>query len=339
MASPKDRKITKPTRRQLQKLRDLPKVGYAFGHQDALTYGIGWKNDGKQWKSDVQLVCGEHPAVFGFELGNLERGLPESIDSVNFGIMKKLIRKAYRKGGIVTLSWHPDNPVSNKNAWDTTRAVHTLLRGGTLYGQYRIWMTHLARFLKSLKDKNGKRIPIVFRPYHEMNGSWFWWGKGHCSTQEYTALWRQTFHLLTNEFDVHNLLYCYSPNLLMHKKDYLKYYPGDAYVDVLGIDVYQHINNTLFKRHLKKDLRLLKKIAEEKDKPFALTETGLEKIGKKNWFTKVLHPLLVNSGISYAVVWRNDSPGHHYAPYPEHPICKDFITYAAFVEVLFLKDI
>ncbi len=331
--------MTKRTRRLLQKLREIPKKGYAFGHQDALAYGIDWKNNGNEFKSDVALVCRDHPAVFGFELGNLEKGLPDSIDGVNFKVMRKLVQKAYQKGGIITFSWHPDNPVSGKNAWDTTKAVHTLLPKGDLYGQFYEWVRNLGHFFRSLKDKKGRRIPVIFRPFHEMNGSWFWWGKGHCKPEDFVSLWHETLKLLTEEFKVRNLLYCYSPNLLLRKKDYLKYYPGDSHVDVLGIDVYQHLTARLFIRHLKKDLALLKKIATDKNKPFALTETGLEKIGKKKWFTNVLHPLLVDSGITYALVWRNDHPNHHYAPYPGHAICEDFIAYAENPQVLFLKDV
>ncbi|WP_430908486.1 glycoside hydrolase family 26 protein [Maribacter sp. 2-571] len=333
------KKMTRRTAELLRRLSEIPKKGYAFGHQDALSYGITWKNNGKKMKSDVALVCGKYPAVFGFELGNLEKALPNSIDSVNFDIMRKLIRKAYKKGGVVTLSWHPDNPVSNGNAWDITKAVPSLLPEGDRYDTLYEWTKNLAHFFRSLKDKKGKRIPVIFRPYHEMNGGWFWWGKGHCNAQEYQRLWRETHRLLVREFKVHNLLYCYSPNLLFRKKDYLTYYPGDAYVDMLGIDVYQHLTTGLFKRHLKKDLRTLQTVAKAKNKPYALTETGLEKVNTANWFTKVLHPLLKDSGICYALVWRNDSERHHYAPFPGHTSCDDFIRFSRLEEVLFLNDL
>ncbi len=334
-----DPKAHKRVQTLLERLPKIAKKGYAFGHQEALTYGIGWKNTGSQNKSDIKTVCGDHPAVVGFELGNVEKGSSHSIDSVSFKTMRKLIRKIHKKGGIVTLSWHPDNPVSKKNAWDTTPAVASLLKGGALYSEYQDWLANLAVFLRSLKDKKGKRIPIIFRPFHEMNGGWFWWGKGHCSPQEFIRLWQETFQLLTTDLKVHNLMYCYSPNLLLLKKDFLKYYPGDAYVDMLGIDVYQHLTTALFKRHLKKDLRLLQQIAKEKNMPFALTETGLEKIKNKTWFTKVLHPAIADSGICYALVWRNDSPGHHYAPYPGHMVTTDFTRYASYDDVLFLKEV
>ncbi len=334
-----DPKAHKRTQALLDRLPKIAKKGYAFGHQEALTYGIGWKNSGSQNKSDIKTVCGDHPAVVGFELGNIEKGSSHSIDSVSFKTMRKLIRTIHKKGGIVTLSWHPDNPVSKKDAWDTTPAVASLLKNGPLSSVYRDWLLNLAAFLRGLKDKKGKRIPVIFRPFHEMNGGWFWWGKGHCSPQAFIQLWRETFQLLTTDLKVHNLIYCYSPNLLVRKNDFLKYYPGDAYVDMLGIDIYQHFTTALFKRHLKKDLKLLRDIAEEKNMPYALTETGLEKIKKKDWFTNVLHPALVGSGICYVLVWRNDSPGHHYAPYPGHSVVPDFTEYVSNDKVLLLKAV
>ena len=64
-----------------------------FGHQDALAYGVNWKY--VEGRSDVKDVVGDYPAVYGWELGNLEHNLPYNLDSVPFDKMKSFIQKVY----------------------------------------------------------------------------------------------------------------------------------------------------------------------------------------------------------------------------------------------------
>jgi len=334
-----DSNASKETVYTLNRIREIAKHGYAFGHQDATAYGIGWKNDGSLYKSDVNNVTGDYPAVYGFELGHLELGHSRNLDTVDFQLMKNLIQKAHKKGGLITLSWHPDNPVSKKSAWDTTPAVSSILKDGSLHELYREWLAKIANFLKDIKDTSGRPIPVVFRPFHEMNGNWFWWGKRHCSPEEYIRLWRETFHILTNEYQVHHIIYAYSPNTLNQEKEFLKYYPGDTYVDILGMDIYQHSTTSKFIKDLNRDLGLLKKIATQKNKPYVLSEGGLNKIPVSNWWTEVLDPNLSKTGISWALFWRNAWLSHHYVPYPDHKNAADFKAFKELPHVLFLKEV
>src|SRR5690606_17244499 len=122
-------------------------------------------------------------------------------------------------------------------------------------------------------------IPVVFRPFHEMNGSWFWWGGEHVTPEDYKALWRET-QLLLQENQVHNLLYAYAPNTLGSAEEFDKYYPGDEYVDILGVDIYNHSGNETFTVTVKKNLQLLRQKASQSGKPFALTETGNNNFGE-----------------------------------------------------------
>ena len=323
----------------LHRINRIKDFGYAFGHQDATAYGIGWKNDGTQYKSDVKEVSGDFPAVYGFEIGHIELGKKQNLDTVNFALMKRLIRKAHNKRGIITISWHPDNPLSKKSAWDTTKTVTYVLKGGALHTQYRGWLLRVADFLNDLKDSKGNLIPVVFRPYHEMNGSWFWWGEGNCTAQEYKQLWKETVAILRDEFNVHNLLYAYSVNTFQTKAEYLKYYPGDDYVDILGVDVYQHGTVEDFTAALHTDLSILSEIAKEKKKPFALTEAGLNMVNIDNWWTQVLDDNISEYDISWALFWRNAWPNHYFVPYTGSTSSYDFQKFKNFPHVLFLKDL
>src|SRR6187200_3279296 len=106
---PIDKKATKETVNLYNNLKKLLNKGIMFGHQDALAYGVTWKYI--RGKSDVKELVSDHPAVYGWELGNLESGLKHNLDSVPFDKMKGFIREVYERGGVNTISWHNSNPV------------------------------------------------------------------------------------------------------------------------------------------------------------------------------------------------------------------------------------
>lgn len=338
-ASLTDTEATAETTYLFNRIKAIAKQGYAFGHQDATAYGMGWKNEGKAYRSDVNDVAGDYPAVYGFDIGHLELGNTQNLDTVNFGQMKRLIQKAHKAGGIVSLSWHADNPITGGSTWDTTAVVEHIIKGGSLHTPYRAWLLKVADFMNDLKDKRGNPIPVVFRPYHEMNGSWFWWGEGNSTPEEYKTLWRETVDILSKEFGVHNVVYAYSPNGLSDPDDYLRYYPGDDYVDMLGIDIYQHGTTEDFVEQLNRDIPLLKKIATEKNKPYALTEVGLNMIPVTDWWTQVFDKQLANSGIAWALFWRNAWPDHYYAPFIGQGSSEDFKAFKELPHILFLEEV
>ncbi|WP_373518178.1 glycoside hydrolase family 26 protein [Pricia sp.] len=338
-ASLTDAQATPETKYLFNRIKEMAKQGYAFGHQDATAYGMGWKNAGREYRSDVNDVAGDYPAVYGFDIGHLELGNIQNLDTVNFGQMKALIQKAHKKGGIITLSWHADNPISDGSTWDTTAVVKHIIKGGSLHTPYRAWLLRVADFLNDLRDKRGNAIPVVFRPYHEMNGSWFWWGEGNCTPEEYKTLWRETVDILSKEFGVHNVIYAYSPNGLNDAKDFLRYYPGDDYVDMLGLDIYQHGTTEEFVEKLRRDIPLLKKIALEKDMPYALTEVGLNTIPVPDWWTQVFDKEMADTGIAWALFWRNAWPDHYFAPFTGQGSSEDFVRFKNLPHVLFLDEV
>ncbi|MBJ2173547.1 beta-mannosidase [Aureibaculum sp. A20] len=323
-----------------QKLSEISKKGFAIGHQDATSYGISWKqnDDSVVVKSDVNEVVGDFPAVYGFDLGRIELASDRNLDSVSFVTMKKLMIDAHKKGGIITISWHADNPTTDGDSWDKTPAVADIIKGGKHRAKYELWVKRMATFIKSLKYNN-QPIPMVFRPFHEMNGAWFWWGDPNCTATEYKQLWQETVQLLRDTHNVHNLLYAYSPNKLNPSDDYLKYYPGDDYVDILGIDIYDFNNAKDYTASVVNDLNLVRSIAKEKNKLYAFTETGLETIPTKNWYSEVLYPSLENSGIAWVLFWRNGRLDHHYMPYKGHSSESDFKNFEKLPKTLFLKDV
>jgi mannan endo-1,4-beta-mannosidase len=310
-----DKDATKQTNRLYRNMAKLRKKGVMFGHQDDLAYGIGWKNiDGE---SDVKRVVGEYPAVFGWDLGHLELDSTNNLDGVPFAKIKQYITEIHARGGISTLTWHLRNPINGKSAWDVDTVAKHILVGGANEQVYQQWLAKIAGFLNDLKDADGKPIPVIFRPFHEHNGSWFWWGQSFCSPQEYKLLYQQFVNSL-KEKGVHHVLYAYSTDNFASKEAYLERYPGDNFVDILGFDTYHRnapASNDAFVSNLDRMLTTLDELAKEKKKLTAITETGLEQVTEANWWTNILLKGMANHPISYVLVWRNGRPDHYYAPY------------------------
>ncbi len=334
-----DTKATEETVNLLANLKALTEKGVMFGHQDDLAYGIGWVYpDGE---SDVKKVCSDFPALLGMDLGHIELGHSHNLDSVSFDDMRAFTRFMYERGGVVTYSWHADNPLTAGNAWDVTsdKVVASVLPGGDNNEKYKQWLDHLADFFLSLTDENGKAIPVIFRPYHEHTGSWFWWGQKLCTTEEYIGLWRFTFDYLCDARNVHNLLFAYSSSgEFRNSEQYLERYPGDDYIDIIGFDTYYSRN---YINDVRKNLAIITSIAEEHKKIATLTETGYESVPDSLWWTTALLPAIKDAKISYVLLWRNafNIPGHFYAPYPGQGSEKDFIDFFNLPQTLFLNDV
>lgn len=173
---PADPKATPETVNLYQNLMKLQHNGMMFGHQDDLAYGHGWVYE--EGRSDTKDACGDYPAVYGWELGHLELGNAFSLDSVHFDKIQHWIKTTYKRGGVNTISWHLNNPLTGGSAWDTSskEVVKSILPGGEKHELFKLYLDRLAHFLNALKADDGTFIPVLFRPFHEHTGSWFWWG-------------------------------------------------------------------------------------------------------------------------------------------------------------------
>lgn len=336
---PIDKNASKKTKALYLNLHETSKIGVLFGHQDAVAYGVGWKAE--KDRSDVKDVSGAYPALYGWDVSKL--GNTFNIDTVDFGNMKVWIKEAFKRGGINTVSWHMDNPATGGDSWDNTSAVSSILPGGEKHEYYKQRLDAFASFLNDLSVGFGTKIPIIFRPFHEHTGSWFWWGKGNCTSQEYIKLWQFTVRYLRDEKNIHHLLYSYSTDQFDSEEQYMEFYPGDEYVDIIAFDDYHSIKSKNDQEKLVFRLRTVVEIAESKNKIAAFSETGLEKVPIDNWFTDILLEGIksddVGSRIAYVMVWRNAWPHHHYAPYPGHSSAPDFIKFRNDPFTIFEEDL
>lgn len=340
-----DKKATTQTKSLYNNLHSLWGKSTLFGHQDDLAYGIGWKYE--KDRSDIKELTGEYPALFGWDISGVEKGKPNNIDGVPFSKMKAFISQAYDMGAVNTISWHLDNPINGKTAWDTTSTtVRAILPAGAKHELYKTWLDQVALFIADLKGKDGKAIPILFRPYHELTGSWFWWGKKECSPADYIALYRFTENYLKNVKGIHSLIYVYNVSDFKSKADYLERYPGDNYVDILSFDAYQYgpvSNGAAFTKDIQSKLGMQQEIAEEHGKIMAIAELGYIEIPDPTWWTKVLWEGMKNYKVSYIMPWRNvgyrpaEKDNHYFAPYKGQNSAVDFIDFYKLDRLMFQK--
>jgi mannan endo-1,4-beta-mannosidase len=310
---PADRKATKETIILFQSLYQLKNKGIMYGHQDDLMYGYSWWYEKDH--SDTRDAVGDYPAVAGFELGHIELGNERSLDSVSFAQIIEQIKVHYNRGGVITLSWHPNNPLTMQNAdskakwpqgsaWDVSskEVVSSILPGGKNNDLFNTWLERLATFFLSIKDENGTPIPFIFRPFHEHSGSFFWWGTNICTEKEYIALWRYTVAFLKDKKNIHNIIYAYNTDRVTSLGQYLNGYPGDDIIDMFSLDMYDR--GEQFNQELDNALGFVTKEAISRNKLTALSETG-ERKGMKDWWSAVLLPIVGKYPVGYVLTWRD----------------------------------
>jgi len=343
-----DPKATKETKALFSNLQRIQENHILVGHHDATLYGHTWAGD--ENRSDIKDVCGSHPALVGFDFAIATNQPSESTKKRLETTLKRTV-EAYDRGAVVTFCWHANNPYNGQTAWvDTTKAVgntvRELLPGGKAHEAYKINLKQIAGMAKSAIGSDGKLIPIIFRPFHEMEGGWFWWGRPFRTAEEFKQLWRFTVEYLRDNLGVHNFIYAYSTDCKFKtSEEYLTDYPGDKYVDVLGMDDYWDFrpdganNPTLAAEKVK----IISDLAQAKGKLAAMTETGLESIPDSTWFTNKLLLVLRYKGakLAYVMLWRNDTrmKHHFYAPFPGQISVPDFLKFYNDEYTLFENDL
>ncbi|MGM9803989.1 MAG: glycoside hydrolase family 26 protein [Muribaculaceae bacterium] len=338
---------TTPAQALAERLARVAEAGkVAFGHHDDTAYGHTWSYTPDA--SDVKAVCGDYPAVINWDLGMMEWECSNNLDGVPFDFMRRQMVAQDARGGINTVSWHPRNPVTKGDSWNCEggNVVASCLEKGTaLNDTLRAWIGRVADFLGSVRNADGQRIGVVFRPWHEHTGSWFWWGYDFCTGQEYKALWQLTREVF-NEKGIDNVLWAYSPDKdhVSDVESYLQRYPGDELVDIMGGDVYHfdaEAGVELYRKRVEQVIGSAVEAARSHGKLVAFTETGMEGIPMADWWTQVLLPAIADYPICYVVVWRNaaDKPTHFYAPYPGHPSVPSFKQFIASERIITAKDL
>ncbi|MBR1668501.1 MAG: beta-mannosidase [Bacteroidaceae bacterium] len=330
------------TTKQLKKaLKQSTEKGVMFGHHDDTIYGYEWGIDEVD-RSDTKDVVGMYPAMMSFDLRQIEK---RKYNKKMYDKMREEIIRQHARGGFVTISWHADNVVTGGSAWDTINkeSVRSVLPGGPKADEFLALLDTVANYLKSLTAADGTQIPFIFRPWHECNGSWFWWGSDFCTPDEYRALWKLTVKRLKKD-GVKNIIYAYSPGAyIKSEQEYMARYPGDKIISVLGVEGYaikttgSDADRQRFIKASRKSFDIASAIAIRKNKLLAWTETGTKFNTDTQWWTKALMPAMEGYPVCYLVTWRNGTNRDDdcFSVYKGHISESDFKLFARNPRIIF----
>ena len=337
-----------------------------YGHQNDTHSKAVYKGGSDSDTKDVTGSLAAIDGIDGLTFTGAELGLTDEEKASGLTYTKKAAQigaKSAKEGSIITLSCHMPNfalvAEKGKNAegkYDYSgytpnvtngNVVERIMPGGDLNEAFTGYLDLVADFAQNMKDDNGNSIPVLFRPFHENNGSWFWWGAAFCDPQAYKNLYAYTVSYLRDQKNIHNFLYVYSPNgPFENQETYLSRYPGDDYVDVLAFDMYENepvedASQDPWMQSFKETIDLVQGIADKKGKLSAVSETGIifngggmPLTGNKNktWYSDI-SDIVSKSNMPYYMVWANfNNKDNFFAPFMVnekmgHEMINEFIDY------------
>lgn len=351
-----DKSASEQTQRLYNYLKAVAKSkAILFGQENNLTHKAGSR---ELSEADTYDVTGDYAAVFGIDTLSLT-GDEFSADTCNYrygtsfantarGNVEAaayVTNRAAKNGAIITLSSHmPDFarvPLADEVKGEESYAKYNfsgyypnpsgvntakqVLPNGALNEVYRAYLDMSAEFMSMLD------VPVIYRPLHECTGGWFWWGVEDCDDETYKALYAYTVEYMKGK-DLHNVIYAYSPGSEPKSiEDYERRYPGDEYVDILGLDTYDRSGGSkVWFKELKEQIELLNEFSKKHNKLMALTETGIShetaqgdnqtallRSGNENlsWYSDLWNAL-GEYELPYIMVWSNFSERDgFYTPY------------------------
>jgi mannan endo-1,4-beta-mannosidase len=244
------------------------KLLYAIKGKYILSGQQNYNSDRNTFSDSVKNITGKYPAIWGSDFMNW------GDKDLGPDIVAEAIKKS-QEGYLVTLMWHEGKP-TNSPPYDFEKDVKTTMTDAewtelTTYGTKlnTKWLAEVDVIAGYLKQLQAAGVTVLWRPYHEMNGVWFWWGNRK-GPDGFVKLWKLMYDRFTYYHHLNNLIWVWGANGMRdipfdEAYEYKDYYPGPAYVDILGADVY-HAD------YEQKDYNAL--VALANGKPIALTETG-----------------------------------------------------------------
>ena len=214
-----------------QEVRDLLSYLYSVSGNKIISGQHNKVSDPDYYSDKIYTITGKYAGIWGCDF---------SYGSDLSTYRQELVNEAKRQwsaGSIVTLMYHQVFPTDSDTAgWNSCHPGSPISQdlfnnvvtpGTTEYNAWKAKMDTIASYLQQLEDAH---VPVIWRPYHEMNGGWFWWGQ----QPKYKDLYIQTYNYLTNTKGLNNLIWVWNANSTPSST----YYPGSSYVDVVATDIY-----------------------------------------------------------------------------------------------------
>lgn len=323
---------------------------FIFGHHNANYMGQHWEDkDASQGKSDAHLAVGQHPGLFEYNF----HWIANAKGKAKADLIPH-IQHAASVGALVEFHFEADNPVTGGDSHDLKgKPIVELLPSGTLgskgtgHAKWKEWLNQFADFAKDVG------APIIFRPFHEATGGWFWWGSKASTPAEYRHAWQWTVEYLRETKHVHNVLYAYAPSKPDENPETsygvtgTSRYPGNGYVDIACFDHYGTEDS--FAPELLESCRLSTAFAFTHGKVPAICEFGRSE-GSENldssiaaqwWDKNFLGPVKNDEScknVAFALTWANRSPQSYWVPLQGQPSYDGFVSFHQNKATLFAGD-
>ncbi|MDT0645092.1 glycosyl hydrolase [Zunongwangia sp. F260] len=335
-------------------LKAISDSRFIIGQQDA--FNAFYNSDSGE--SDMKKLTGSDPGMLGSDFMFITDDSNNGEAGNWFYQQEQQITQdaieAYDKGMVNAFTWHLREPyegddfyTSEMTAFQRENAFRSIMPGGANHDYYREKLQKVAEVVKNLRGSDGTLIPVIFRPFHEFDGDFFWWGAPYSTPAEFKEVWRFTVTYLRDELDVHNILYAFAPdNSYTSKSAYLSRYPGDEYVDILGMDNYGDFSSQSGSgvAAANQKLKVVSDLAKERNKVAALTETGYfvdaQNPLPSNFYSENIYNVITESdvNIGFIMFWQNYADSYT-VPVPGVEGEDDFMEFIEKEEALLLEDL
>ncbi len=342
-----DPRATKETVALFRYLKTSARSGTLIGQHDANVTCAD--SDG-----EIRRVTGHDPDVWGSDFMHITHKVNikrrhwltgRKVRDANFYAAEEaaIVQRAVRacdKGIVNIFCWHLREPDDERTFYaaemaelNRHTAFRSLLPGGRNHTWYKRRLEKIAEVLAVMKCADGTLAPVIFRPFHECDADHFWWGAPYCSAQEFRDCWSFTVEYLRDTLNVHSLLYAFSLDATFEtEQQYLDRYPGDAYVDVVGLDDYADFENNRIQEAAAR-LALVSAYAKRQGKIAALTEVGYRtrpvpaRLYTDSYGAAIADPSLE---IAFMMFWQQQNrseDGVCFVPAPGSEAAEDFLAF------------
>ena len=233
--------------------RALLKTLCAVSGKGTLSGQHNFPNRRSQDYDRVNAITGKYPAIWGSDFGFTGGNDGNSIEARPDIVAEA--KKQYAAGSIIYLCWHMLRPTEDEpgipdvswrgsvQATLTDAQWEELITSDTpLHRRWEKYMDTVAAFLKQLQDAH---IPVLWRPMHENNGKFFWWG-GRPGPAGTAQLYREVYSRMVNVHHLDNLVWVWNQNGPAPAGEFAGFFPGQKYVDVVSYDNYRELSDRYY---------------------------------------------------------------------------------------------
>jgi mannan endo-1,4-beta-mannosidase len=236
-----------------QEAKDLLKRLCDVSGKGILTGQHNFPNERTLDTDAIHAATGRYPAIWGSDFGFTNEEDKDAITHRN--LMIEEAKRQYAAGSVIYLCWHmlrptEDEPGTPGASWSGSvqarlnddQWLELITSDSPLHQRWEKYMDTAAGYLQQLQDAH---IPVLWRPMHENNGTFFWWGgrPGEYGTAE---LYREVYNRMVNVHHLNNLVWVWNQNGPAPGGEFYNFFPGAKYCDVVTYDNYSTLDHRFY---------------------------------------------------------------------------------------------